>query len=69
MARHSMRWLISILGLVALATGPLVAQGGKTSLQKRLGDLELAGPWFYDDLAGGFAQAKKTGKPLLVVFR
>jgi len=39
------------------------------ALREKLGDLELAGNWFYDDLEGGFAEAKKTGKPLLVVFR
>ncbi len=39
------------------------------SLQKNLGDLELRGEWIYDDVDAGFAQAKKTGKPLMIVFR
>ena len=38
-------------------------------LQKSLEDLQIAGPWIYNDLPAGFAEAKKTGKPLLVVFR
>lgn len=38
-------------------------------LQKSLNDLEPKGAWAYNDLAAGFAEAKKSGKPLLVVFR
>jgi hypothetical protein len=38
-------------------------------LQKSLNDLEVKGPWLYNDLNEGFAEAKKSGKPLLVVFR
>lgn len=30
---------------------------------------ELVGEWIYDDMAAGFAEAKKTGKPLMIVFR
>jgi hypothetical protein len=30
---------------------------------------ELAGSWIYDDLNGGFAEAKRSGKPLMIVFR
>ncbi len=32
-------------------------------------DAELAGAWFYNDLEAGYAEARKTGKPLLIVFR
>ncbi len=28
-----------------------------------------AGRWIYNDLPQGFAEAQRTGKPLLVVFR
>ncbi len=38
-------------------------------LQKSLADLEVQGPWVYNDPAAGFAEAKKSGKPMLVVFR
>lgn len=38
-------------------------------LQKSLGDLEAQGPWNYNDPAAGFGEAKRSGKPLLVVFR
>lgn len=29
----------------------------------------LVGPWIYDDLDAGFAEARKFGKPVLLVFR
>ncbi len=38
-------------------------------LQKSLLDAEPKGDWHYGDLPGAFAEAKKTGKPMLVVFR
>jgi hypothetical protein len=41
----------------------------KEKLKDALGDWSLVGPWIYDDLPAGLAQAKKTGKPLLVVLR
>ena len=50
----------------------LAAAGGSQDpgpLQKSLNDLEVKGPWVYNDLPAGFAEAKKTGKPLLIVFR
>ncbi len=30
---------------------------------------EKPDPWILDDVNAGFAAAKKTGKPLLIVFR
>ena len=41
----------------------------KDDLRKNLKDGELVGSWVYDDLGAGFAEARKAGKPLLVVFR
>ena len=38
-------------------------------LQENLKDTGLVGSWVYDDLDAGVAEAKKSGKPLLVVFR
>ncbi len=54
--------IAAALGLVLLPQEP-------GPLQKSLVDLEVAGPWKYNDLPSGFAEAKKSGKPLLVVFR
>ncbi len=42
---------------------------GAQDLQKSLDDTEVRGAWIYNDLGAGFAEARKTGKPLLVVFR
>jgi hypothetical protein len=38
-------------------------------LRKKLGDNDLSGEWVYDDINAGFGLARKTGKPMLVVFR
>jgi hypothetical protein len=38
-------------------------------LQEALRDNDPEGPWHYNDLAGGLAEARASGKPLLVVFR
>jgi hypothetical protein len=51
---------IGILGTAPQEPGPL---------QKSLEDLQLTGAWVYNDLPAGFAEAKTTGKPLLIVFR
>ena len=32
-------------------------------------DVETSGNWIYNDLPKGFAEAARTGKPLLVVIR
>ena len=43
---------------------------GNTKLKEQLQEYgKIADFWIYDDLNLGFAQAKKTGKPLLLVFR
>jgi hypothetical protein len=38
-------------------------------LQEALRDNDPEGPWHYNDLVGGIAEARSSGKPLLVVFR
>jgi hypothetical protein len=38
-------------------------------LREALKDTEPKGDWIYDDLDSAFAQAKKSGKPLMVVLR
>lgn len=51
-----------LLAAVAAAQEP-------SPLQKLIKDEEVHRAWVYNDLGAGFAEAKKTGKPLLVVFR
>ena len=63
--------------LGAVAAGCLsaaVAAGGqdggaKEQLRIALKDDNVKGDWIYDDLASGYAAAKKSGKPMMVVFR
>ena len=55
---------------VAAACLSLAAQDGATEqLRVALKDNEVKGDWIYDDLPAGMAAAKKTGKPMMVVFR
>ena len=64
--------------------GDKITQQALTELQKALpncqidptppldaseDDVAIVGDWFYDDLDAGYAQARRTGKPLLIVFR
>lgn len=47
----------------------LLGGGDKDALREALQDTAPAGAWIYDDLPAGFAEAARTGKPLLVVLR
>ncbi len=44
-------------------------QDDKEKLRSALKDTEPTRDWIYDDLGAGFAAAKKSGRPLMVVFR
>jgi len=58
---------------VAMAAACLSAAGAqdaaKEQLRVALKDNEVKGDWIYDDLPAGMAAAKKTGKPMMIVFR
>lgn len=61
-----------MLALMTCLTACLVifAQNAdKETLRKNLKDAELPASWIYDDIAAGLDVAKKTSKPMLVVFR
>lgn len=61
------KFTISLVLAVAFAPSPrLYAQA---DLQRNLKDTDVGKHWIYNDLKEGNAQAKATGKPLLVVFR
>lgn len=47
----------------------LGAPQDKEKLREALKDTDLQGTWVYDDVDAGFAEAKKSGKPLMVVLR
>lgn len=55
-----------VLGALLLAAAPLPAQ--ENPLRDKLKDAADAS-WIYDDIDKGFVEAKKSGKPILVVFR
>ena len=54
------------LGLALLSL--LCVQDPKEKLKQALKD-DCSSSWIYDDVAAGFARAKKSGKPLMIVFR
>ena len=61
-------WATVAVAAAALST--VAAQdGAKEQLRIALKDNEVKGDWIYDDLPAGMAAAKKTGKPMMVVFR
>lgn len=59
--------LFMILGVLAALAA--ATQDGNRQLQQSLNDNDVHASWIYNDIEAGFAEAKKTGKPLLVVFR
>jgi serine protease Do len=62
-----MRMLACCLTVAVVATWACAEDADP--LQKSLNDMEVQGDWIYNDIDKGFAESKKTGKPLLVVFR
>ena len=58
------------IALLLLAL-PLIAVGGErdTKVINDRADVLSAGRWIYNDFPKGLAEARKTGKPLLVVLR
>ena len=61
--------IVRLLALFALvgAAGLALAKE-EPSLQRLLQDDAVADGWIYEDLASGFEQAERSGKPLLVCF-
>ena len=58
---------VCVLGLVAPLDAAEESRDAKVITDRK--DVLSAGRWIYNDLAKGFAEAKRTGKPLLVVLR
>jgi serine protease Do len=56
--------------LLSLLILPLLPPNGdKEKLREAMGDNALVGTWIYDDLDSGVAEARRSGKPLMVVLR
>ena len=63
---HAKSTISLVLGMIFAPSPWLHAQ---EDLQRNLKDTDVGKHWIYNDLKEGNAQAKATGKPLLVVFR
>lgn len=61
---HALRLLAALAVLVSVSQ--LLAKD--PALKDVLSDDLVSDAWIYDDLEKGYAEAKKTGKPLLVAF-
>jgi hypothetical protein len=62
----------SVLALLCLTQAAVAAETKKTREEKVREDrarVEADGFWIYNDIEKGFAEAKRTGKPLLVALR
>ena len=55
--------------LVASLTSTLTAQTRDEVVRGDKKKVEAAGFWIYNDLPKAFAEAKRTGKPIIVVLR
>lgn len=64
-----MRREILLIGCLLLFGSPTRAQDRATRVNKDREQIEASGFWIYNDVPRGSAEAKKTGKPMLVVFR
>jgi serine protease Do len=63
------RWGIVTAG-VLLLVGSLAAQNPREEkVRNDKKRVEAGGYWIYNDIAAGFAEAKKSGKPMVVVLR
>lgn len=61
---------MKLLGLLTLAFAlQSTPKESKEKLRAALGDNTLAGVWYYEDLDGAYAEAGRSGKPLMVVLR
>ena len=54
--------------MTLLAAAGVVLAKEDPALKDLLEDDAVAEAWIYEDLDAGYAQARKTGKPLLVCF-
>src|SRR5439155_10244558 len=69
---HGDRMMSTTTRLLLALAAALVwssALPAQSALQQELKDLDIAPHWIYDDFPKALAQAKETGKPILVVLR
>lgn len=61
--------LLSLFSTILSLSAALPAQDRETKVRNDRKNVEEEGRWIYNDLPKGIAEAKKTGKPMLVIFR
>jgi hypothetical protein len=64
-----MRTLVRLCLVLAAIAAVNCDAPGQSELQQALKDVNIAPHWIYDDLPKALAQAKATGKPILIVLR
>ena len=57
-----------ILGMLLLATSFCFGHGDEEVSEDQVA-VKSTGYWIYNDIDKGYAEAEKTGQPLLIVFR
>jgi len=61
---------IVLAGLLFLSVASLTAaEDRKERVLNDRKEVETSGNWIYNDLPKGFAEAARTGKPLMIVIR
>jgi hypothetical protein len=60
---------LALMTLLLVAAATAVAQDRETKVRNDRTQLENSEVWIYNDLAEGFKEAKRTGKPLFVTLR
>ena len=58
-----MNRMTALLAMAVLIPTAAIGQGKKPQ------DIEVAAHWIYDDIPAAFAQAKRSSKPILALFR
>ena len=61
--------LVFVAGFCLLTAALNAAEDRKAKVLHDRAEVQAAGNWIYNDLTQGCAEASRTGKPLLVVFR
>jgi serine protease Do len=61
--------MLAVFAMSLALAAPVLAQDRETKVRNDKKNVEEDGRWIYNDLPKGIAEAKKTGKPLLVIFR
>jgi len=64
-----MRAVLFVVALTSIFANSFAIAAEKSPLGESLNDIDVADHWIYDDWPRAVAQAKATGKPLLVVLR